>query len=193
MAIQLGGIQLNKVHRLVTLEQANFVLHKVPGKEGNIVQDLGRNSVQLEISGIFYGDNSREDLEAMRKLYKKREPVDFIAEIIGQAYFSQVTIERLEVFQLSQEPEQFSYTLGIAEYVPPTTPTAAAISNVDTAIETEAMNLMDVANLPDALQLGLLPEITNPIEPLKGVLEPIKEATKNLDEVTQGLKAILGI
>ena len=196
MAIELGGIKLNRVHRIVTLEQADWVSHRVPGMAGNIVQDLGRDSVRLEISGIFYGDQKAvKDLENLRQLHKKREPVDFLAEIVGQAYFSKVIVEKFEVFQLAQEPEQFSYILAIAEYMDTEQkrPTEGQeVAKVGQSIKLEAKTTMDIATLPDALQLGNLPEITNPIEPLRGALEPVKEATKSLEEVTTGLKAIFG-
>ena len=197
MGIELGGIKLNRVHRIVTLEQADLVSHRVPGMTGNIIQDLGRDSVRLKISGIFYGaQTASKDLEKLRGIYKKREPVDFLAEIVGQAYFSKVIVEKFEVFQLAGEPEQFSYTLVIVEYTDASKKQQtenAGVAKVNQSIKTEAKITMDIATLPDALQLGTLPEISNPIEPLKGALEPIKEATKSLDEVTTGLKAIFGI
>ena len=197
MGIELGGIKLNRVHRIVTIEQADLVSHRVPGMTGNIVQDLGRDSVRLKVSGIFYGaETASKDLEKLRGIYKKREPVDFLAEIVGQAYFSKVIVEKFEVFQLAREPEQFSYTLVIVEYTEASKKQktkSSEVAKVNKSIKMEAKITMDVATLPDALQLGTLPEITNPIEPLKGALEPIKEATKSLDEVTTGLKAIFGI
>ncbi len=197
MGIELGGIKLNRVHRLVTLERADWVSHRVPGMVGNVVQDLGRDSVHIEISGIFYSaETASQDLENLRQVYKKREPVEFLAEIVGQAYFSKVIVEKFEVFQLAEEPEQFSYTIAIAEYVEPTKKTQTAgkgVAKVNQSIKLEAKNTMDIVTLPDALQLGALPEITNPIEPLTGALEPVKEATQSLQEVTKGLKTLFGI
>ena len=52
MPIEIGGIQLNRVHRLATLEQAALVSHRIPGLEGSVVQNMGRASVQLEVEGI---------------------------------------------------------------------------------------------------------------------------------------------
>ncbi|MEH2291330.1 DNA circularization N-terminal domain-containing protein [Nostoc sp.] len=193
MTIEIGGIKLNRVHRIVTLETADLILHRIPGKAGNMIQDLGRDSVRLQINGIFYGAaNASKDLEALRKIYKQREAVDFVAEIVGQAYFSQVIIEQFEVFQVAGEAEQFSYQIAIAESAIKATATATATTNLDGGIQVEASNLIDVATIPDVLALGSLPEITNPIEPLKGALEPVKAATENLGAATEVLKAIFG-
>ncbi|MEG3839833.1 DNA circularization N-terminal domain-containing protein [Microcoleus sp. herbarium14] len=194
MAIKLGKIELNKVHRIVTLEQADWVTHRIPGKLGNLVQDLGRDSVQLEISGIFYGQKAGDDLDFLRKIHKQRKAVDFVAEIVGQAYFSQVVLEKIEVWQVARSPDEFSYRLIVAEYIEPPKPSASpGVSNVDKKIKLESATLMNVASLTDVLQMGNLPEITNPIEPLKTALEPVKAATKDFGNATAGLKALFKI
>ncbi|MBE5228168.1 MAG: DNA circularization N-terminal domain-containing protein [Microcystis sp.] len=194
MAIEIAGIQLNRVHQIETIEQNNFVYHQIPGKQGNLVQNFGRDSVRLQIKGIFYGNKYLADLEKLRKIYKEQKPVEFIAEIIGQAYFSQVILERFAVVQSATDPEQFSYTLTLAEYVPPTPSQAfAQVAGVDANIKADAASFMTVAMLPDALQFGSIPAITNPIEPLKASLDPIKEATSTLDGNLSDLKSLFNL
>lgn len=191
MAVKLAGIELQRVHRIQTLEQNHFVYHRIPGMQGNLVQNLGRDSVRLQIQGIFYGIKAQESLEALRKVYKEQKPVDFMADVVGQAYFSQVTIERFEVVQSSQEPDQFSYSLAIAEYAPIAPQTSA--TNIDNNIKKDAAGFMTAALLPDALQMGAMPEITNPVEPLKPALEPIQETITTLDESLAELKKIFSL
>jgi hypothetical protein len=191
--IELAGIQLNRVHKIATLERAALVYHQVPGLEGNVVQNLGRDSVRLQIEGIFYGATAKEDLETLRNVYKQRQPVDFLAEITGQAYFGQAILDRFEVHQLAQDPEQFSYNLVVAEYVVPPEPEVATggVPDVDTSILADAQSFMDIATLPDLL--GSVPEITNPIAPLSSALDDVNKATANLDAATAGLKTVFGI
>lgn len=194
MAIEIAGIPLNRVHKIETIEQNNFVYHQIPGKQGNLVQNFGRDSVRLQIKGIFYGNKYLADLEKLRKIYKEQKPVEFIAEIIGQAYFSQVILERFAVVQSATDPDQFSYTLTLAEYVPPTPSQAfAQVASVDANIKADAASFMTVAMLPDALQFGSIPAITNPIEPLKASLDPIKEATSTLDGNLSDLKSLFNL
>ena len=50
-----------------------------------------------------------------------------------------------------------------------------------------------LVGLPDALSLGSLPELTNPFEPLKGALEPTKQATDGLMTSVGGLKSLFGV
>lgn len=193
MAIELAGIQLNRVHKISTIERSALVYHRIPGLAGNLVQNLGRDSVQLQIEGIFYGIPARDDLEKLREVYKQRQPVDFLAEITGQAYFGQVILDRFEVDQAAQDPDQFSYTLIVSEYIVPPEPevAAAGFPDVDVSILAEAQSFIDIATLPDLL--GSVPEINNPVEPLSNALDDVKKATQTLNTATAGLKTLFGI
>jgi DNA circularisation protein N-terminus len=194
MAIELAGIQLERVHHVATLERSALVYHQVPGLEGNLVQALGRDSVRLQIEGIFFGATAKDELEALRGVYKKREPVDFLAEIIGQAYFGQVLLDRFEVRQLAQEPEQFSYTLVVAEYVVPPEPEAAAgIGDVDTSIADDAQGFMDsVSNALAALDGLSIPDFADPTPPLRGALDGVHSALDGLGGVTTAIDGLFG-
>ncbi|MEL6814933.1 MAG: DNA circularization N-terminal domain-containing protein [Cyanobacteria bacterium J06598_3] len=190
MPIELANIQLDRVHKVDTLEHAALVHHQVPGLEGNLTQNLGRDSVRLQIEGIFYGKRAEDELETLRKAYKARKPVDFFADVVGQAYFSQVVLETFEVGQAAQAPGQFSYRLIIAEYVPVKKSASQNNAAVNSAIALEADAMMAVASLPDALKLGSLPNLSNPAAPLTGAMSPIGEATAGLSTVAEGFTAL---
>jgi coenzyme F420-reducing hydrogenase delta subunit len=193
MPIQLADLTLNRVHRITTLEQSAFVHHRVPGSTGDVLQDMGRRSVRLRIDGICVGGTAKEDLDALRGLYTAREPVDFIADVVGQTYVSRVALDRLEVWDSADEPEQFSWTLTVSEFVEPPKSDTAAMDAVNAAITADAAALLDVASLPDALALGSLPEISNPFEPLNGALVPVADGAKGLTQSMAGLKMLFGI
>jgi len=192
MPIELAGIKISRIHRITTLEQAVFVHHRVPGQEGNTVQNLGRDSVNLQIEGIFFGPKAREDLEQLRGKYIERQPVDFIADLMGQYYTGKVVLTRFEVMEAAQEPQQFSYTLTVTEYVQPPRQAGAAQALADKA-KLEAKIALDIASLPDALALGSMPEIANPFVPLKDALEPARQATAGLMQSVGGLKKLFGL
>ncbi len=192
MSVELAGITLNRIHSISTLERADFVSHRVPGLEGNLVQNMGRDSVVLQIEGIFYGPNAQEDLEGLRDAYKAREPVDFLADIVGQAYFSQVVLNRFEVFQRAAEPEQFSYALTLAEYVPPPEPESSLgldVPGIDAAIELEALDFMDMLQLPDLLSV---PEFGDPTPPLRAILDGIGGVLGGLAAPADELSGLYG-
>lgn len=191
MPIEIANINLTRVHHLATLEQANWVAHHIPGREGTVTQDLGRASVRLDIRGICYGPTAQADLERLRQAYKQRQTVDFLAEIVGQAYFSQVIIEQFEVTQRAEAPEEYSYRLIVTEATPSqarSTPVA-----VQPKIKAKAASFMTATLLPDALKMGAMPEISNPFEPLRDSITPIKNVTQSIQTDTQDLRNLLGL
>lgn len=192
MPIHLGDLTLNRVHRIVTLEEAAFVHHRVPGAAGDVLQDLGRRSVRLRIEGICYGATADDDLDALRGLYTAREPVDFIADVVGQTYVSRVALDRLEVAEAAAEPGQFSWTLTVSEYLEPPASGAAAAAAVDAGVAMDAAALMDIAALPDMLELGSLPEISNPLEPLNDAMAPVAQGVTALQQSVGPLRVLLG-
>ena len=65
------------------------------------------------------------------------------------------------------------------------------LSNVDASIAGEAQSFMDIATLPD--MLGSVPEINDPLNPLKNALSDVIKATETLESATAGLKNLFGI
>lgn len=190
MPIELARIQLDRVHKVDTLERAALIHHRVPGLEGNLTQNLGRDSVRLQIEGIFYGRKAADEMATLRKAYKAREPVDFLADVVGQAYFSQVVLEAFEVVQVAQAPEQFSYRLTIAEYVPVKKAALQTKAAVNNAIKQQAGAMVELASLPDAIKLGSIPNLSNPAAPLTSAISPITDATAGLANVGAEFDAI---
>ena len=190
MPIELAGISLPRIHRVTTREQADFVSHRIPGLEGNVVQDMGRQSVRLKIEGIFYGATAKDDLEALRDVYKSREPVDFLADLVGQAYFAQVIVEEMEVRQAADEPEQFSYQLTITEYVPPPQPASGfETPDIDSLLELEALDFLDMIQLPDLLSV---PGFGDPTVPLQSILDGVSGTLEGLNQPAEDLAGLYG-
>jgi hypothetical protein len=144
MALELAGIALDKLIRVEVLERARIVRHAVPGLSGDLAQDMGRPSVAVRFQGILYGPDVADRLKALRDPYLAREPVDFLAEISGQGYFSQVIIDSLRVAQRAGYPDEFAYACEVTEYVPPPPPASAnPLGDLDAGILDEAIAAMD--------------------------------------------------
>ena len=192
MPIEIAGITLSKIHKIATLEVADFAGHRIPGLEGTVVQNLGRESVVLEIEGIFYGESAQDDLESLRDVYKAKEPVDFLAEIVGQAYFSEVILQQFEVDQKAEYPGQFSFSLQVAEYVPPPEPISdfgPDFPSVDELIGLEALDFMDMMQLPDLLSL---PDFGDPSAPLNSIIDNLSGSLDSVNGDAQELGGLFG-
>ncbi|MFM2375073.1 MAG: hypothetical protein RLZZ165_170 [Bacteroidota bacterium] len=172
------------------MEQASFVRHRIPGMEGDLAQDMGRASVRLGIEGVFFGDKAADELNGLRNLYKSRKPVDFLAEITGQAYFAQVILEQFEVVQQAGEVSQYSYHLQVAEYVKPNrSTTKTGYANANKLLKKEALNFMDMVKLPDLLSV---PSFGDPTPPLGSVMDGLKTSLAPLNEAAATLSKLFG-
>lgn len=192
MSLEINGIELKNVHRITTFENGGFIQHHVLGMDGNLCQDIGRQSLQLQIDGIFYGKEIEKELKALRDVFLKREPVEFLAQIKGQAYAAKVVIDSLRVMESNEQPDQYVYQINVFEYIQPPDSTAINLDKIDSQVKLEALQIVDIMEIPDLLSLGSIPELSNPIEPLKGVLTPVQEASTALLESAMGLQSLLG-
>lgn len=179
MAIELGSIKLDKISRIQTLEQTNVVRFQIPGMEGELAQNLGRPAVRLRISGIFYGPTAAKRLEGLRKMHLAKEAVEFLADIVGKAFFALVVLDRFEVVQDANDPDQFSYLLEVVEYKEPPKPVLLDLPKVNERIFEDARQFMTSVLLSDQLDL---PNIKDPTTPIKDMLTGVKKTLKLLEE-----------
>lgn len=179
-----------QIHRITTHEHGGYVMQKVPGLEGDLIQDLGRTSLAILVEGIFYGPEITKELQTLRSLHLKREPVEFLAEVTGRAYASKVVIDSLKVLESGEQPDQYTYEMMVIEHVEPPASGVSALSKTMEFISAEAMEIAELMEVPDLLALGTIPELSNPVVPLKGVLTPVKEASSVLLEASKGLSSL---
>jgi len=146
MALELAGVVLNRLVSIEATEAARFVRHAVPGLSGDYVQDLGRPSVRIKVRGIFYGDNAADQLKDLRGHLLDRTPVDFLCELTGQGYFTQVVLDDLDVVERAGQLNEFDFACVMTEYVPPPPPPVTnPLAGLDSGILDEAASLMDDA------------------------------------------------
>jgi hypothetical protein len=122
MPVELAGVNLAHLTHVAVSEHARVVRHPVPGMNGDLAQALGRPSVEVHFRGIFYGPTAAEELDRLRSAHKAREPVDFFTESVGEGYFTQVLIARLQVCQRAGYLDQFDFACDVVEYVVPPEP-----------------------------------------------------------------------
>jgi hypothetical protein len=174
MAIELGALTLDTITYVSVRERARLVRHAVPGLAGDLTQAAGRPSVEVEIRGVFLGEAAADRLQQLRDIHLDHSPVDFLAEAIGQAYFSQVLVSQLEVTQRAGAIGEFEYACTLLEYVEPPEPAAVDLAGaLDAGILEEAAGFVDdVQNAAEQVSslvetLAAAPSFANPTEGLR--------------------------
>jgi len=111
--------ELRSVYNLNVSEKRSIVEHKIPGLEGGILQDLGREPVRISFEGIIYGEKAKEGLETIRAKFKAGQPVPFSSDISSIAEVTQVLIEDLQVEEIGGTTNRYRYWIALREYSPP--------------------------------------------------------------------------
>ncbi len=198
MPLEIAGVTLDKLTSLEASEVARFVRHAVPGMDGELAQDIGRPSVRIRVCGIFYGDDASDRLKELRGHLLDRTPVDFVCELTGQGYFSQVLVDHLEVAQRAGRPDEFDYECVVTEYVPPPPPPASnPLGDLDAGLLDEAASMMDdvqnalseVAGLADLLSGA--GDFGNPTTRLPAMLDAFTGAAGGASSTLGGIGDLL--
>lgn len=177
MAVELSGIALDHLTHVSVCEHARIVHHEVPGLSGDLAQALGRVSVEVSLRGLFYGPSAIEGLDRLRAAYLEHEPVDFFADSVGDGYFTQVLISRLEVHQRAGYLDQFDFVCDVVEYVEPPKPVAVdPLAALDTDLLEEAASFVDdvqdgLEQVSQLVELLNIPTFGNPVETLPKMAE----------------------
>jgi hypothetical protein len=196
MAVELSGIVLDHLTHVSVREHARIVHHEVPGLSGNLAQALGRVSVEVSLRGLFYGPSAIEGLDRLRTAYLQHEPVDFFADLVGDGYFTQVLISRLEVYQRAGYLDQFDFACDVMEYVEPSEPAAVdPLAALDTGLLEDAASFVDdvqngLEQVSQLVELLTIPAFGNPVEALPEMAEEYKEL---VDDGTTSLTAVLDL
>jgi hypothetical protein len=198
MALEIAGVAMDQLVSIEASETARFARHPVPGMSGELAQDLGRPSVRINVRGIFYGSDAADRLKQLRGYLLDRTPVDFVCELTGQGYFSQVMVDHLEVAQRAGRPDEFDYECVVTEYVPPPPPPAASgLGGLDLGILDEAASMLDdaqnalaqVAGLADLLSGAA--DFGNPTTRLPSMLDAFSGAAGGAGSTLSGIGKLL--
>lgn len=198
MPVEVGGINLTHLTQIMVREQTRLVRHAVPGLAGDLTQTVGRPSVEVEFHGIFVGATAGDELGALRRVHLSHEPVDFFTEAVGEGFFTQVVIERLEVAQRAGYLDQFDYACTVVEYVEPPAPvTANPLAALDTDLIGEASAFVDdvqntlaeVSALTDLIANA--PSFADPTTRLPALLERFTTAASGGPAVLSTIRDLL--
>jgi len=195
MALEIAGISLEKLTSIEATEMARFARHSVPGMDGDLSQEMGRPSVSIRVRGIFYGADAISQLDTLRARMLDRAPVDFVCELTGSGYVSEVVVDQLNVAQLAGHPDEFEYTCVVTEYVPPPPPpTSSLLDELDLGIIDEAASMLDdVQNALSELEsltslLGDMPDFGNPVTRLPAMLDAFSSVAGGGTSIVSGVE-----
>lgn len=193
-AVVIGDLELDLVTGLVIEENRKLAVHRWPGADGDLVQDMGMAAGRIWLTGVAMGSDAGGRLEQLRTAMQAGKPLDFVASAAVASDIEQVIVAGLRVTQPPGRVNYYEYQLDLIRYVappPPLTagfdPTALAAVTADIGLDAlsavqEAAGLVGdaVAMVEKALDvvkgLGALEEI---LSAAGAVITASAEATKS--------------
>ncbi len=188
----LGDWELPSVTRLETLESRALVQMEIPGRAGNLFQDLNRQPARVVVEGSVFGqDPGQEFLTTVREKFTAGEPLTFVSDIATGTEIQYVLVQQLHVQAAASHADQIDYSLWLIE-CPPPPPPSDILGGIDAGLLDQAAGMLDTAlGAIDALEaLGSVPNLSDPTKPLSGALDEVKGAVDELGKVGSSLQGV---
>ena len=188
----LGDWEVTGITAIRALERRRLARMGVPGLDGDLQQDLGHESLAVEIHGSLQGDEVRDTfLTAIRERHLAGEPLAFVADIVTATQLEQVLVEECEVLESNDWAEHVRYRLVLREYVePPEPPSPVDGLGADLGVELDLLAELGLTGLELPNLLGDVPTLGDPVAPVQPALDGVRAATAGLGEAIAALGAL---
>lgn len=190
----LGDWELPRVTRLEILEKRDLVELDIPGRTGNLFQDMNRQPARIVVEGSVFGEGpGQEFLTSVREKYADGAPLTFVSDIATGTEMQYVLVQQLHIQAAASHPDQIDYRIWLVESAPPPPP-GGVLEGIDTKLLDNAAGMLDSAlGALDALgALGSIPDLSDPTVPLGGALNDVKGASDQLGQLGSTLKGLFG-
>ncbi|WP_020579057.1 hypothetical protein [Actinopolymorpha alba] len=176
MRPMVAGTELPQVQEIGTADLRALAEHKPPGKDGSLLQDLGRAPTTVTLAGVATDPKALELVETLKKDLRTGKSVPFVSDITTDCAIERVLIDDLQVRQLAGTPDRYAYVVTLREYIEPVEP--ASTDALDADILGEAGDLLD--GIVDGLDLALpfATGLERFVQPLTELLGRLTEANK---------------
>ncbi|MEY4748476.1 MAG: hypothetical protein RIQ60_690 [Pseudomonadota bacterium] len=188
----LGDWEVSGITAIRAVERRRIARMGVPGLDGDLQQDLGHDSLAVEIQGSLQGDEARDSfLGAVRERHLAGAPLAFVADIVSATKLDQVLVEEFEVLETNDWANHVRYRLVLREFVEPPPP-ATPFDELGAELDADLGDLADLGltglELPDLL--GDVPTLGDPVAPTRPALDAVRSATAGLGDAVGALAAL---
>lgn len=182
----IGSWEVRGIESIATQEARRLAVLPVPGLSGDLHQDLGRGALAVEITGSLFGDEARDEfLKELREKFLAGDPIDFVADIVGESELEQVLVESFQLEENAAIADTFHYRIVLREYTEPPAPAGFGSelgADIDAALALDAELGLDLLDLP-----GLLIDVPQ----IGDLLAPLTPAAENLRTTMSGAGTLL--
>ncbi|MCP4678358.1 MAG: hypothetical protein GY854_23165 [Deltaproteobacteria bacterium] len=166
------------IETITSVEARRMVALPVAGLSGDLHQDLGRGALAIEIRGSLLGDEIRDEfLKEVREKFLAGDPLDFVADIVGESELEQVVIDEMHFEESAELADAFTYRIVLREYTEPPEPPGPEMdlgAELDMELDLEADLGLDLFDLPAIV--ADIPDVGDLLSPVKTAAEELESA-----------------
>jgi hypothetical protein len=172
----LAGTELPQVQQISTADLRTLAEHNPPGKDGGLLQNLGRVPTTITLFGVATDPKALELLDTLKKDLRTGGAVPFVADITTDCAIDNVLIDDLQVRQVAGKPDRYAYVLTLREYIKPIEPESTEA--LEAGVVDDAAGLLD--GIVDGLDLAVpfATGLEQFVQPLTDLLARLTEANK---------------
>lgn len=186
----IGEWEPSSIEQIEVRGARRLARHGIPGLQGDLVQDLGTESLTVVIEGSLQGDERRaEHLERLQGQFLAGDPIPFVADIVESSELDEVVIVGFDVGERNVDVDEFWYRIELREYVEPPEPPGLLDLDGLPDLADLALSLLDGLELPGLL--GAIPDISDPTVPLEPALDAVRAATAEVPNLLGSLRGAL--
>ena len=127
----LATIELPQVQEIRISDVRSVTEHKPPGKDGSLLQDLGRVPTDVTVWGVATGPDAPAFIDRLKAAMRAGAPVAFVGDITSDTELEDVIIDDVEIRQLAGKPDRFAYLITLREHMKPTEPEDTSALDAD--------------------------------------------------------------
>jgi hypothetical protein len=108
--------EIRSIRSVSLLGSRRIVELKIPGLQGNVLQDLGRDPLLIHVEGFLTGANAKNVFQEIDSKFKLGKPIPFLTDIPSISDVSEVVVESFKAQLIGGEPLSYWYTLILREH-----------------------------------------------------------------------------
>ncbi len=163
--------ELRTILRVWTTDKRSIVEHKVPGKEGSVLQDLGKHALRFAFLGEFIGPDAKNATQTLWGKFRQGKSLPFTSEIVALSDVNKVVIEQLDFEDLAGDVDHFRYHIVLREYTEPPPAEEEAPAQSDEAEENVEDETEDAAESINYVTGKVIDTDKNPVKDAKVIIK----------------------
>jgi len=107
---------IRAIHAINLLDRRNLIELHIPGSEGNMIQEMGSEPVEISIFGEMMGASALQILQRLRKKHAANKSFNISSDIAGIVDVNKVIMQEFYIEEFAGSVGRFRYHMLLKEF-----------------------------------------------------------------------------